>query len=273
MADWYGQSLSWLGFANVEPAKLRRMPSDASNTKLYQQIARTIATAIAEGRYAAGERLPSERELADEFGVSRPTIRDAMIALEFQGLVEGRPGSGVYVAAAAASNETDEAGVSALAIAEAQRLFEGEACALAAACISEDQLAALDRLIRGMSAASKLDERDELEQEFHLAIARASGNAAIVSGIEDLWQMRQQSGSCTATLRRIGGSTDDLVREHQKILEALRARDSKTARLALYAHLNRVIEGLLDLAESEAVEHARQKMAEQRRALTLRNDL
>src|SRR5687767_1190268 len=108
------------------------MQMDAPVTKLYQQIARAIATAIAAGRYAPGERLPSERELAEEFGVSRPTIRDAMIALEFQGLVEARPGSGVYVATAPAANETDEPGVSALAIAEAQRLFEGEACALAA---------------------------------------------------------------------------------------------------------------------------------------------
>ncbi|MFY8143978.1 MAG: FadR/GntR family transcriptional regulator [Caulobacter sp.] len=67
--------------------------------KLYQQVARSIAASIAEGRYAPGDRLPSERGLADSFGVSRPTIRDAMIALEFQGLVEARQGSGVYVTA------------------------------------------------------------------------------------------------------------------------------------------------------------------------------
>jgi DNA-binding FadR family transcriptional regulator len=64
--------------------------------KLYKQIARSIAAAIEDGRYAPGDRLPSEREFADDFGVSRPTIRDAMIALEFQGLVEARQGSGVY---------------------------------------------------------------------------------------------------------------------------------------------------------------------------------
>lgn len=245
------------------------MQTDAPVTKLYQQIARAIATAIAAGRYAPGERLPSERELAEEFSVSRPTIRDAMIALEFQGLVEARPGSGVYVAAAPAANETDEPGVSALAIAEAQRLFEGEACALAAACISEDQLASLDRLLQEMS---KAEDIESLEQEFHLAIARGAGNAAIESGIEDLWQMRQQSNSCMETLRRIGTQRENSVNEHSKILEALRTRDSKAARLALHAHLNRVIDELLDLAESDAVEQTRRKMAEQRRALTFRND-
>lgn len=63
-------------------------PRDAQ--KRYQQIARQIAASVEDGRYAPGDRLPSERELANDFRVSRPTIRDAMIALEFQGLVEAR---------------------------------------------------------------------------------------------------------------------------------------------------------------------------------------
>ena len=74
-------------------------PQDSQ--KLYRKIALAIAAAIADGRYGPGEKLPSEREFADSFGVSRPTIRDAMIALEFQGLVEARQGSGVYVNASA----------------------------------------------------------------------------------------------------------------------------------------------------------------------------
>src|SRR6266849_5622326 len=96
-------------------------PQDTQQ-KLYQQIARTIAAAIEDGRYAPGDRLPSERELADDFGVSRPTIRDAMIALEFQGLVEARQGSGVYVRAAPQiAGNASERDVSALELAEARR--------------------------------------------------------------------------------------------------------------------------------------------------------
>jgi len=114
----------------------------AAVQKLYQQIARQIAAAIAGGRYVSGAKLPSEREFADDFGVSRPTIRDAMIALEFQGLVEARQGSGVYVSAAPPSPEyAAEPEISALELAEARRLFEGEACALAAATITDEQLA------------------------------------------------------------------------------------------------------------------------------------
>src|ERR1700761_3683453 len=157
--------------------------------KLYQQIARRIAASIEDGRYAPGDRLPSERELADDFRVSRPTIRDAMIALEFQGLVEARQGSGVYVKAAPQiAEDAAERDVSALELAEARRLFEGEACALAAAIITEEQVTRLESLIADMSRpGAALDEVEKHELEFHLTVARATGNAAITATVEDLW--------------------------------------------------------------------------------------
>jgi GntR family transcriptional regulator, hexuronate regulon transcriptional repressor len=243
--------------------------------KLYQQIARQIAAAIAAGRYAPGDKLPSERELADDFGVSRPTIRDAMIALEFQGLVEARQGSGVYVNAALENpQDTTESEVSALELTEARRLFEGEACALAAAIIRDEQLALLDRLATDMAGNGAPEEIERLEQEFHLAIARATGNAAITAGVDDLWTLRQQSPSCAKTLRRArvdGGG--DFVGEHRKIVAALRERDPKAARQAVHGHLTQVINDLLALAELDAVEQTRQKMAEQRRLLASRTEI
>lgn len=246
-------------------------PNDTQ--KLYQQIARAIAAAIADGRYGPGDRLPSERELAEEFSVSRPTIRDAMIALEFQGLVEARQGSGVYVTAVApTAAEAVEPEVTALALTEARRLFEGEACALSAACITDEQLAQLDRLVADMHSASGFEETEKLEQEFHLTVARASGNAAIASGVEDLWALRRQSSVCTAMLRRVRPGAD-FVDEHRKILAALSEHDSKAARQALHVHLTRVIDDLLTVAESDALEQTRQKTAEQRRALALRNEI
>jgi GntR family hexuronate regulon transcriptional repressor len=243
--------------------------------KLYQQIARQIAAAIAGGRYASGEKLPSERELADDFGVSRPTIRDAMIALEFQGLVEARQGSGVYVSAAPQNPEDAvESEVSALELTEARRLFEGEACALAAAIVTDEQLALLDRLATDMAGDNAAEEIERFEQEFHLAIARATGNAAIVAGVEDLWMLRQQSPRCAATLRRArvdrGG---DFVDQHRKIVAALRERDPKAARQAIHGHLAQVINDLLALAELDAVEQTRQEMAEQRRLLASRTEI
>jgi DNA-binding FadR family transcriptional regulator len=243
--------------------------------KLYQQIARQITAAIVGGHYAPGDKLPSERELADDFGVSRPTIRDAMIALEFQGLVEARQGSGVYVSAAPQSPEyAAEPEVSALELAEARRLFEGEACALAAALITDEQLALLDGLATDMAGNIASEDIERLEQEFHLAIARATGNAAIAAGVEDLWTLRQQSPLVAATLRRARvESGGDFVGEHRKIVAALRERDPKAARQAIHGHLTQLINDLLALAELDAVEQTRQKMAEQRRLLASRTEI
>ena len=69
----------------------------ADTRRLYEQIAQKLARDIATGRYELGQRLPSEREMAQAFAVSRPTVREAIIALELDGLVDVRTGSGVYV--------------------------------------------------------------------------------------------------------------------------------------------------------------------------------
>jgi DNA-binding FadR family transcriptional regulator len=243
--------------------------------KLYQQIARAIAASINDGRYAPGDRLPSERELADAFGVSRPTVRDAMIALEFQGLVEARQGSGVYVnAAAPLAEDSAELEVAALELTEARRLFEGEACALSAATITNDQLEHLDQIVSRMGRSFTPDETERLEQDFHLAIARATGNAAIEAGVEDLWTLRQQSPTCIALLRRArvhGGG--DWVQEHRQIVVALRERDPKTARQAIHAHLAKVIDDLLAVTELDVLEQTRLKLAQQRRELARRTEI
>jgi DNA-binding FadR family transcriptional regulator len=248
-------------------------PQDAQ--KLYQQIARRIAASIEDGRYAPGDRLPSERELADDFRVSRPTIRDAMIALEFQGLVEARQGSGVYVKAAPQiAEDAVERDVSALELAEARRLFEGEACALAAAIITAEQLARLESLIAEMTRETVAEVFEKHELEFHLTIARATGNAAITATVEDLWTLRRQSSGCAAAMRRARtNSRGDFVAEHRRIAGALRARDPKAARQAMHGHLAQVIDDLLGLAESDALEQTREKLAEQRRMLGLRKEI
>ena len=254
--------------------KVGDSPSQDSH-KLYRKIALAIAAAIADGRYGPGEKLPSERELADSFGVSRPTIRDAMIALEFQGLVEARQGSGVYVnVSAPVAEDAADLEVSALEWTEARRLFEGEACALSAAIASEEQLTRLDRLVDAMAGDVGDAQIEQLEWEFHLAVALATGNVAISAGLEELWSLRQQSPLCASALRRARtGSGGNFVGEHRQIVAALRARDSKAARRAIHTHLAQVIDDLLALAEADALKQTRQKMAEQRRVLARRNEI
>ncbi|MET3664903.1 FadR/GntR family transcriptional regulator [Caulobacter sp. 1776] len=240
--------------------------------KLYQQVARSIAASIAEGRYVPGDRLPSERGLADSFGVSRPTIRDAMIALEFQGLVEARQGSGVYVMARGKpEDDVTEAEVSALELTEARRLFEGEACALAAAAVSDEQIAALERMGRELSSQAGAEDGERLEHDFHLAVAHATRNAAIVAAVEEIWTLRRQFPECGAQLRRVRLAAPDIFAEdHQRIVAALRDRDPKEARRVIHEHLNRTVEALLSMAEGDALERTRREMAERRDELLRR---
>lgn len=251
------------------------MQIDSQDTpKLYQKIALAIAASITDGRYAPGQKLPSERELADELRVSRPTIRDAMIALEFQGLVEARQGSGVYVTTAApVPEDSTDLEVNALEWTEARRLFEGEACALSAAIATEEQLTSLERLVNEMDKRPGDEAIERLEREFHISTALATNNAAIVAGVEELWDLRQQSPVCAAMLRRARNAGGDFIGEHRQITKALRDRDSKAAREAIHSHLGQVIDNLLTLAETDALQQTRQKIAEQRRAVARRNEI
>ena len=251
------------------------MQNDAQDSrKLYRKIALAIAASITDGRYSPGDKLPSERELADEFRVSRPTIRDAMIALEFQGLVEARQGSGVYVTATVpVPEDPTEPEVSALEWTEARRLFEGEACALSAAVVTPEQLTSLERQVSEMASSTGDEDLERLEREFHMAIALATGNAAIAVGAEELWLLRQQSQPCVSMLRRARTMGGNFIEEHRQVVAALRERDSKAARHAIHSHLAQVIDNLLTLTEADAVQQTRQKMAEQRLALVRRNEI
>jgi len=240
--------------------------------KLYQQVARSIAASISEGRYSPGDRLPSERGLADSFGVSRPTIRDAMIALEFQGLVEARQGSGVYVTARGKPEaDANEAEVNALELTEARRLFEGEACALAAAAVSDEQIAALERIVRELASLAGAEEGERLEHDFHLSVAHATRNAAIVAAVEEIWTLRRQFAECGHQLRRVRlADPEAFAEDHRRVVAALRDRDPKEARRVIHEHLNRTVEALLSMAERDALERTRLEMAERRDELLRR---
>src|SRR5882757_9470367 len=119
----------------------------AETGRLYERVAQDIAGKIAAGVHAVGRRLPSERDLAQAYTVSRPTIREAIIALELDGLVEVRLGSGVYVTARLPrGGEAGAMDVGPFELLEARRAIEGESAALAAALISDEQLRELQHL-------------------------------------------------------------------------------------------------------------------------------
>jgi len=249
------------------------MTVTSDTRKLYQQVASTVMASIMSGRYKPGERLPSERDLAAAFKVSRPTIREAMISLEIRGLAESRHGSGIYVTDKPPTQEgAGDLDIGAFELTEARRLFEGEAAALAATTIGEDRLEELERIVAEMVDENARKQPEwSADRRFHIAIARATRNTAIATVIENLLDMRHQSPLCVYMLeraRRVG--VQPRVSEHRRILDALRKHDPKAARSAMRDHLARVIEDLLAATEPDALDGAAAKSTKRRHEYTRR---
>ena len=239
-------------------------------TKLYQRVAAAIEQEIQQGRYPAGSRLPAERELAEMFKVSRPTVREAMIALEIREFVEVRHGAGVYVTQNLPADRAEvELNVGAFELIEARLMFEGEAAALAASVATEADLAEIGATLERMEAAAP-SSAEELahDRAFHLAIARATRSTLVEQAIEQLWDLRDQSPLCRHMFeqaRQFG--INPRPDEHRRIYQALSAGDSEGARDAMRAHLARVSDDLLAVTELEMIEKAKREIGEKRKRI------
>lgn len=241
-----------------------------ANDRLYQDLARTLMAELASGKHPVGSRLPAERDLAARYNVSRPTVREAIIALEVQGFVEVRVGSGAYVMRLPGEQETPGFDVSAFELTEARLLFEGEAAALAATQVTDDDLAEIARLVQDIVRENQdNDGTEEADRAFHMAIARATRNAAVLATVERLWDLRSTSREAALLHEKARrANVKPVVAEHTAVLEALRARDPAAARTAMRAHLSAVLDGLLFATEEKALDEARRAAQIQRERYT-----
>jgi GntR family transcriptional regulator, hexuronate regulon transcriptional repressor len=233
-----------------------------SSDRLYQDLARKLIAALASGKYPVGSRLPAERELAQQFNVSRPTVREAVIALEVQGLVEVRIGSGAYVVALPGKKQIAGFNISAFELTEARLLFEGEAAALAASEVTDEEIGEIERLVSEIARENQDPKgTDKADRAFHLAIARATRNTAVYETIEKLWSLRYTSPEAALLHEKARtANVKPVVEEHTAVLGALRRRDPP----AMRAHLSAVLDSLLFATEEKAVEEARRSAATKR---------
>ncbi|MBY6190052.1 FadR/GntR family transcriptional regulator [Microbulbifer agarilyticus] len=240
--------------------------------RLYQQVAEKLAAAIGAGDYPAGTRLPAERKLAERFEVSRPTVREAIIALELGGYVEVKGGSGVYVTDAQPSGFSGgDNDIGAFEVLQARMMFEGEAAGLAAREMSDSEITQLEVLLEEMVAENAAESGAEIvDEKFHLHIARCTHNDAVVSVCEHLWKLRNSSSISVRILERARqAGSKPRIEEHRRILQAIKARDPEAARNAMRDHLQRVVQQLLDATEAEALEQARREMSAARQRFAL----
>ena len=210
--------------------------------RLYQQIADQIRDLIERGGFEAGTRLPPERDLAQQLGVSRPSLREALIALDVEGRVEVRSGSGVYVSAAQPDppqRRTASMGESPSQLMEARSVIEGEVVILACARITDERLARLRDVLKGMEAEiERRHTRVDLDRQFHLTLAEMTGNAVLSRLVAELFDERHSPISAKISSRFESTRTwKTALKEHQEILKAVEARDPIAAQAAMRAHL------------------------------------
>jgi DNA-binding FadR family transcriptional regulator len=214
--------------------------------RLYRQIAEQLRSLIASGEFQPGSRLPAERDLARQLGVSRPTVREALIALEVEDVVDVRTGSGIYVVqpgarAANAQAQYDPAEWGPLELMRARELVEGEVAALAARNAKKAQVAAIAGALAQMheQAATGVAPRAG-DQAFHTAVAQACGNEVLRDTVHGYWQAR--SG---LLFERLGDHFENppswkaALIEHEAVLDAIRAHDPIAAKAAMQSHLKK----------------------------------
>ena len=240
--------------------------------KLSQTVVRQIEQLILRGILRPGERLPSERDLAEELGVSRPSLRDALADLAERGLLVSRAGSGVFVADVLGSAFSpaliqlfashDEAVSDYIAF---RRDIEGLAAERAAKLGSETDLQVIDTIFRKMEAAhQKRDPSDEaqLDAEFHMAIIEASHNVIMLHMLRSMFDLLRQGVFYNRQmLFRNRMTRDQLLDQHRAMNTALQARDPAAARAAVEAHLAYVEQAFAEQLRAEKHEAiARQRL-------------
>ncbi len=231
--------------------------------RMFWQIAEKIEGLIDSGLYPTGSRLPPERELAETFNVSRPTIREAVIALEVKQRVEVKTSSGVYVLDSPKDEEQETLNkVSAFELTQARALVEGEAAALAAQSISDEELKALRKTLVAMETGVGAEKAD---REFHLIISNATKNNAILLAVKKFWELRDSLPTVKSTYADVcSSSNQDRLEEHKAIYDALKERNTQAARAAMHAHFNRLINALFEMSEAKALEEVRKKTSQTR---------
>jgi DNA-binding FadR family transcriptional regulator len=228
--------------------------------RLYQQVADRIAALIKKGEVKSGQRLPPERDLAIRFKVSRPVVREALVALELSGAIEVRTGSGAYVKPPTSNksppNATQkiETGPSAFELINARKLIEPAMAAQAALRRSERELAAIAKALRLFEFHGKGTHWEALEADrvFHLAIAKAARNDMVFATVENLWA--DMFGPIFAVLSertRIADKKLITMHDHRTIFACIHHGDARGAEAAMHTHLLHAEMKLLESGDSK----------------------
>ena len=229
--------------------------------KISEEIVEQIMENIAQGQLKPGERIPSERELAAMLGVSRPSVREAIMVLEAMGMVESRQGGGTYIRSLAAasladplSNMVENNPKMLHALVEVRMGLETWSAYLAASRATDDEIAEMRELFAEMQRQSAHGGWDaEVDSRFHYLITSATHNTLQLHVLNTIHSLFHATIQIALTeFYRKAGYVELLLKQHSAILEAIAARDPEGARVKMMEHLTLVEEKMAQiLAEGE----------------------
>src|SRR5436305_11235680 len=218
------------------------------SSRLYEQIVQQVEESIQKGALKTGDKLPPERELAQQFGVSRTAVREAVKALREQGFVEAYPGRGTFVMETNAHpirlslDRMVKAGQAegSRYLTEVREMMEPEIAALAAERAEGEDLAAMRESFEVMEGAKRDPEAFiEADLDFHLALAEAAANPIILSLIDSIVGLLREQ---RVRIFCVEGGPERGQFHHKRILQAVEQRDPEKSRDAMRAHLQQVRE-------------------------------
>jgi DNA-binding FadR family transcriptional regulator len=220
------------------------MPIHAIDTdRLYRKIARMISELIASGEFVPGQRLPGERDLARQLGVSRPSVREGLIALEVEGKVEVRVGSGVFVSPPRKLPPTSllEPGEGPFELIRARWVVEGETAAIAAEQWRPADRDEMHRAVEDLRASQTPRESEAADRRLHVAIGNASRNGPLGEVVQLLWD--QGRGALWRQMEHHFSTpalSAQTLHDHEAVVAAIESRNPAKARKSMHEHLTRV---------------------------------
>lgn len=227
----------------------------ARGTQVYASAVARLRQRLVSGEWPPGARLPAERALAAEFGLSRPIVREALRSLERTGLVEIRPNVGVFHRELAATTAAQALGLSGepnsriADCIEARLIIECGSLRLVAERISDVDLSYLGWMLERSRAASDNAVALELDRQFHVELHSFSGNAIMRQAVENSFDLLWEQLPTILELPRRRQTSHS---HHRAILDGLAARDPDTAVAAMKDHLDTLRRNLLGFTSSRA---------------------
>lgn len=234
------------------------MKQASSAQRPYQEVGAMLRSMIVEKNYTVGERIPPEREIAELLNVTRTVVREALIMLEIEGVVEVRRGAGIFVVRIpgneperedVSDNQCNDAGP--FELLQARQLLESNIAEFAAIQATREDIIKMRRALQMQMQDLASDDHEVGDMQFHLAIAEATHNSMLVELFKQSWQWRVNNPMWIQLHRHLKDTQyrKEWLVDHQLIIAAFIKKDAKAAKLAMWQHLENVKSRLFELSD------------------------